>query len=197
MDRREALKHTVVILGYTVAIPVLTNILESCNSAAGDWSPVVFNKTQAKLMKELAATILPKTVIPGADELHIDRFADQLIGNVFSDEDKKSFLEGMNTFDEKCQTANGKKFADCNAEERNKILSQAEAESAKIPGSIWGFPTSGEVVEIPFYRKAKQLILLGYFTSQEIGKNVLLYNPVPGQYKADIPVSEAGKIAFE
>ncbi len=67
MDRREALKNTAVILGYTLTIPALTSILESCNnSSSADWSPVVFNEQQAKLMAELASAILPKTTLPGA-----------------------------------------------------------------------------------------------------------------------------------
>ena len=49
---------------------------------------------------------------------------------------------------------------------------------------------------LPFYRQVKALTLLGYFTSKEIGKGVLVYDPIPGQYIADMPLGQT-HISFE
>jgi hypothetical protein len=40
----------------------------------------------------------------------------------------------------------------------------------------------------------KQLIMLGYYASEQIGENVLSYLPVPGKYQACIPAEEVGNV---
>ena len=92
---------------------------------------------------------------------------------------------------------NGKSFIDSSPEQRTILLTKLEQEAAKEPPTIWGFDTQKDVPQITFYRKTKELTLLGYFTSKEIGKEILLYDPVPGHYLSDIPVSQVGRISFE
>ena len=80
MNRRDALKNTVLVLGYTVAVPSLANIFSSCNNNAGTalgWEPQFFSSSQVALISELTEAILPKTKTPGAKELHIDQFIDR------------------------------------------------------------------------------------------------------------------------
>ena len=38
----------------------------------------------------------------------------------------------------------------------------------------------------------REFALLGYFTSENIGTEVLNFDPIPGGYKPCIPVSEVG-----
>jgi len=40
---------------------------------------------------------------------------------------------------------------------------------------------------------AKELVMLGFFTSEAGATKVLQYEAVPGSYKGCIPLSEAGK----
>jgi glucoside 3-dehydrogenase (cytochrome c) hitch-hiker subunit len=35
--------------------------------------------------------------------------------------------------------------------------------------------------------------VLGYFTSEQVGRNVLHYDPVPGRYEACIPIDQVGR----
>ena len=46
--------------------------------------------------------------------------------------------------------------------------------------------------EKTFFHQIKELTLLGYFTSEPVGKNVLHYDPIPGRYDGCIPLSEVG-----
>ena len=41
--------------------------------------------------------------------------------------------------------------------------------------------------EREFLRLTRELVIVGYFTSEKIGKTLLRYDPVPGRYDADIP----------
>jgi len=198
MQRREALKKTLLAMGYTISVPSLISIFEGCQSKSSQsWQPEFFSTEQASVISELAETILPKTKIPGAKDLNLDRFIDQIIKQVLSKDDQQLFLKGMDAFDGESKKLNGKSFTDSSPEQRTILLAKLEQEAAKEPPTIWGFDTQKELPQITFYRKTKELTLLGYFTSKEIGKEVLLYDPVPGHYLSDIPVSQVGRISFE
>ncbi|MEO6328801.1 MAG: gluconate 2-dehydrogenase subunit 3 family protein [Ginsengibacter sp.] len=200
MERREALKKTLLALGYTVSVPSLVGIFNSCNSNSNSqnkWQPQFFSVEQAAVISELAETILPKTKTPGAKELKLDQFIDQFIKQVFSGEDQQRFLQGMVQFEKEAKQMNGNDFIDSAPEQRHKLLTKLEQESAKIPPSVWGITMQKDPPPLPFYRQVKELILVGYFTSEEIAKKVLVYNPVPGKFVADMPLVQPGYISFE
>ena len=198
MKRREALKKTLIAMGYTISVPSLISIFDSCNNNSSQtWKPRFFSSGQAKVIGELAETILPKTKTPGAKDLHLDQFIDRMIKQVLSQEDQQLFLKGMNAFEAEAKELNGKSFIDSSPEQRNKLLTKLEQETEKVPPSIWGFSLKKDAVPLSFYRKVKELTLLGYFTSMEIGKKLLLYDPVPGRYLSDIPLSQMPHISFE
>lgn len=200
MNRRDALKNTVLVLGYTVAVPSLTSLFSSCNTNNGTalgWEPQFFSPSQAAVISELTETILPKTKTPGAKDLHLDQFIDKLIKQVLSKEDQEKLLKGFDAFEAESKEVNGKSFVESSPEQRTELLTKLEAESEKVTGNIWGFPLKKDIPPVPFYRQIKELTLLGYFTSQEVGKNILVYDPVPGKYVADMPLVQPGYISFE
>ena len=43
-----------------------------------------------------------------------------------------------------------------------------------------------------FLFTVREFALLGYFTSERIGKDILVFDPIPGGYKPCIPVSDVG-----
>jgi hypothetical protein len=43
-----------------------------------------------------------------------------------------------------------------------------------------------------FLFTVREFALLGYFTSERIGKDFLVFDPIPGVYKPCIPLSEVG-----
>jgi Gluconate 2-dehydrogenase subunit 3 len=197
MNRREAIKTTLLAMGYTISVPAVISIFESCNSNTSQkWKPDFFSADQAHVIGELAETILPRTQTPGAKDLNIDRFIDRIIKQVFSQEDQQVFLKGMDAFEKQCKDTNGKDFINCSMAQRNELLKKLEKESDKTPSSVWGIVMKN-TGHLPFYRQVKALVLLGYFTSEETGKKILVYDPVPGEYRGDIPASQVGNISFE
>src|SRR5688572_32525702 len=113
MNRRDALKNTVLVLGYTVAVPSLANIFSSCNNNAGTalgWEPQFFSSSQVALISELTEAILPKTKTPGAKELHIDQFIDRLVKQILSTEDQEKLKKGADAFEAEAKEVNGKSF---------------------------------------------------------------------------------------
>jgi hypothetical protein len=82
-----------------------------------------------------------------------------------------------------------KAFADSSPEQRQKLLAKMEQETEKNTTFCVGINLKKDAGPLPFYRQAKSLTLLGYFTSQEIGKKVLVYDPVPGPFIGDVAVT--------
>lgn len=198
MERREALKKTLLALGFTISIPSMISIFESCNNKDSQkWRPQFFSSDQANVIRELAETILPKTKTPGAKELNIDKFIDRMIVQVMSKEDQQLLLKGMDAFESEAKQLNSKSFVDLSPQQRSKLLTKLEQETEKVPPSVWGINMKKDAGPLPFYRQIKALTLLGYFTSKEIGKGVLVYDPVPGPYKGDIPLVPGMNISFE
>jgi hypothetical protein len=198
MNRRDALKNTLLAMGYSITVPSLISIFNSCSSNHSiTWKPLFLSGEQATVIAELAETILPKTQTPGAKELNIDRFIDKMLHQVFSPEGQQLFTKGLADFEKQSKDLNGKSFVDSSPEERKKLLTKMEQETEKTPPSVWGINLKKDAGPLPFYRQAKALILLGYFTSQEIGKKVLMYDPVPGPFIADVPVTATTRISFE
>lgn len=198
MNRRDAIKQTVLVLGYSITVPSLLGILAGCNNRTTlTWEPQFFSSEQASVISELAETILPRTQTPGAKDLKIDQFIDRLIKQVLTPADQQLFLKGMDAFEAEAKEVNGKSFIESSPEQRSKLLAKVEQETEKVPPSVWGINLKEDAGPLPFYRQVKELTLLGYFTSKEIGKEVLVYDPVPGKYVADMPLVQPGYISFE
>lgn len=194
MNRREALKHTSLIMGYAISSSTIASLLSSCkNEPELGWQPELFTIDQAKTVTEMTECILPKTDTPGAKDLRLSRFIDRMAKELFSPEDQKQFLAGLQAFEQECQNTYSKSFIECTHEQQEEFLLQLDKKSPKFTPSIWGFPTKEPVDEpMSFYRTLKDLTLLGYFSSEEVGKHMLAYDPVPGAYLSCIPISEVG-----
>jgi hypothetical protein len=114
-----------------------------------------------------------------------------VIHTLYDDQNKKAVLGEMDSFDANCQARFGGKFSALSSGDKVKFLREKEKESGKFNGSVWGTAV-GKQEPVGFYRSIKSMMLWGYFTSQEIGKNVLSYDPIPGDYKGCIPLSDVG-----
>jgi hypothetical protein len=197
MQRREALKKTLLAMGYTISVPAVLSIFESCNSNTDKTLKLEFlSASQATLVGEIAETILPRTQTPGAKDLHLDQFIDRMVKQLFSIPEQQMFLEGLDMFEKECKDMNGKEFGKCSVEQRHALLTKMETISEKKTSGVWSMAKK-KAGPGSFYRRVKELSLIGYFTSEEIGKKLLVYDPVPGAYKVDITSAEPVRIAFE
>lgn len=195
MNRREAIKQTALLTGFAVATPIVTGVLQGCQpSRALDWTPEFLNEDQAFLVADMAECILPKTEdLPGAKEVLVDRFIDKMLLEVYKEKDQQIVVQGLVDVDQRSQTAHGKKFSDCNPEQQLEILNTLNSEAIAKAKAIGNIKDADK--QWPAFLKFKQLVLIGYFTSEEVATNVLNYDPIPGGYKDCMPLEEAdGKI---
>lgn len=189
MQRREALKQTAL---FGVATALFPSLLQSCKETSRlNWQPQFLSMKHAELISTLVDTILPKTETPGGLEMKVDMFIDLVYGKINGEEGQEAMKKGMDEFDSKSKEKFGDRFADLSPENRIEFLKMEETSSPKFNGSVWGTAV-GKQEPVGFYRNLKSTALWGYFSSEEIGLNVLSYDPVPGPYQGCIPLSEVG-----
>jgi hypothetical protein len=56
--------------------------------------------------------------------------------------------------------------------------------------------TAAEGKESTFFQLIRDLTLLGYFTSEAVGRHVTHYNPIPGPFQGCVPLAELGNRAW-
>lgn len=183
-------------MGYSVSIGALSELFTACSTPVSlSWKPVFLTDTQANTIAEIAETILPRTGTPGAKDIGVPQFIDKMLNDLLSEEEQGRFIDGLNALDEAAEEAHGTSFVEATPAQREALLLKLDHEAAKTPLSLWGI-TLEDSPPTAFYRQLKGLTLLGYFTSEQVGKKMLSYDPLPGNFIACMPLPASGMNAW-
>lgn len=177
--RREALRRTALLLGVAVSPSILTGVLQAQTAAGGAASkPVHLTVAQFATAGAVAERIIPKTDTPGARDVGVPAFMDLMYGAYMTAEEKRVFAAGLAEVEAAGQAAGKKPFSQLDAAQQDAVLR--------------GIAEVSQGREKTFFHQIRELTLLGYFTSEPVGKTVLHYDPVPGRYDGCIPLAEVG-----
>jgi gluconate 2-dehydrogenase gamma chain len=195
MNRREAIQRTAMMLGYAVTGPAMVGVLNGCQAAPElPFKPAFLTADQAQLVVALCEIIMPKTETPGAVEAGVPQFIDDMLLSVYTQADKDRVAKGFTAFDEEAKSAYGDVFAGAKKEDQIALVKKHhDALAGKSGDSSAGWWRASGGGEKPFMIEMKELILLGFFTSQPGATEVLQYNQAPGPYKGCVPLTEVGK----
>lgn len=192
MDRRKVLRNTAFLTGATVGAPSLLSLLQACKEQPRlNWQPVFLSIDQAQFISRFVDIILPKTSTPGALDVKVDIFIDLVYAKTLDKKGQENVVQEIEKFNQECIDKKGDKFVALSKELQVEVLKEAEKTTAKFNKGVWGTAV-GEQKPVGFYRQLKSMAMWAYFTSEEVGKNVLNYDPIPGDYKGCIPLSEVG-----
>lgn len=168
MNRREAIARTIGFLGIAVSASTFSGLLAADRSSLGvglEWTPVHLSKSQANIVSVASEIVLPRSDTPGAQDVGVPQFIDFMFGKFMSVEQRQRFVEGLALF------------------ERSGFLTATEEVRIDLVKGVTE-ETRG------FVRHLRELILLGYFTSEEIARDVLKYEPIPGKYVGCVTIGE-------
>jgi len=182
MKRREALKNLGMATGFFVATPSIISLLQSCTAEANTWTPEFLSVEQGVVLTNIVDIILPKTELPSATEVNVPQFIDKYINEVLMDDEQASVKTAFgniisvlkpNAEDkiEKVTEADYKALLD------KHLLIKDEVDQERVDN-----PESKDMTKSEFLNRLKWMTINAYRTSQEIGENVLAYDPVPGAY---------------
>ncbi|MBT8270002.1 MAG: gluconate 2-dehydrogenase subunit 3 family protein [Bacteroidia bacterium] len=182
MKRREALKNIGLGTGFVVVTPGLISLLQSCTDDVETWTPAFLSVEEGQVLTRLVDTILPKSDIPSATEVNVPQFIDKFINEVSDDEEQAMIKEGFGNllgiiksdYNEKLVKVSDKDYKDL-LDKHMRIKGEDDEERIANPDSME--PTTSE-----FLNQIKWMTINAYKTTEEIGENVLAYDPVPAAY---------------
>ena len=189
LNRRDILRRISYLAGGVVVAPSVLGLMHSCTPDNQlDWTPAYFTDEEARFVTSYVDTLLPTTDTPGGLDVGVDRFIDKVMAATTPKGDEPSPMQaGILEFDDNARSQFGKVFWELEQDQRGQLFSEAE-KSPRYQPAVWGTAV-GEQPPIGFYRSLKSMALWGYLSSEQVGTEVLNYDPIPGGYDGDIPLS--------
>ncbi len=183
--------------GYAISSSVIAGVMQGCQpeSSGPEWTPQYLSQEQADQVTAMIDVMLPPTETPGAVELGVPAFIDLMVKDWYKPKDQEKFKGGLAMMDQEAQSAHGKIFVDLSPEEQLALMNKVDQETRdKVEAEAMSQTgeDTGDDKYWPFMHKLKNLALLGYFSSEKIGTEVLAYDPIPGDYLPCIPLEDVG-----
>lgn len=176
ITRREAIRRAALLAGVVVAPQWLLAVDQAIVPAAAGSR---LTAAHAAIAGAVADRILPRTDTPGAADVGVPAFIDRLYADFMTPVEQKMLTDGLDAVDAAAKSAHGGAFTSLTADQKDVLLRTiARAEEGTPAG---------------FFRLIRSATILGYFTSEEVGRKVLHYDPVPGRYEGCVPIEQVGR----
>jgi hypothetical protein len=193
MQRREILRRVAWMLGGAVSAPAALAILQGCSAketpggeTLASWTPKFLTGREALIVSAIASTIIPSSSgSSGANEAGVGAFIDSVLGAVYPKEAQDRFKAGIPEFESAAQTAKGKLFLEQKPGDREEFLKE-----------YLGKAIDGDRDPKPFILMARELTLLGFYTSKVGITENMEYVAVPTAYHGCVPLSEMKKHVY-
>ena len=215
MKRRQALKNIGLGAGILVMGPSALSLLQSCkNEPEYDWKPTFLSASHGFALKRVLDVIIPKTDTPGASDLNIAQFIDSYMNEVADENNQERFTEASERFaesfnrdfdkaheegtDEDFDTII-KKYLKATPAEREQYMKRntetQDAQEQKEEGDFEENTTPAMGKDEGAYNyltSVRDMAIWAWKNSEEIGENVMWYDPIPGEYIPCGPITELG-----
>ncbi|PQB05312.1 gluconate 2-dehydrogenase subunit 3 family protein [Aureitalea marina] len=220
MDRRQALKSLGYGAGFLVATPTVVSLLQSCANEP-DFQPVFLSVDQGYALKHMVDLIIPSDPeVPGAVDIGAHNFIDAYWNEVTPTEHDLPVAEVQDSygqlrqhlpvlwtqfetlFNERYQKGLGKGtvedydalLAEFLAFDPEKMQAYGkEMDAFYRQADPNNFPAiSNEAAASALLGTIRGMTVWAWKSSEQIGKNVLWYDPVPGQQLGCINLGQAG-----
>ena len=183
MTRREALKRAAWILGGTVSAPTILGVLAGCRAeqTSTAFTPRTLTPDQRNTVEAIAEIIIPETETPGAKAAGVDQFVDRMLTDYYKPADRDRFLAGLNRVDARAQRLHGKPFGALTKEQQTSIVFDLD-KAAFTEAPAAPPPDVEDIGRESFFRRMKELTVIGYYTS-EVGQTQELRLTPWGRYR--------------
>jgi len=184
LTRRQLLRNAALILGISAVPPGVASAVLSGAGKGKDAVPNTLTPPQFQLVSKLSGMIIPESDTPGAVGAGVPLFIDALLTDYCSAGHCQRFLMGLREVDALARPHGFSGFLKADDGAQLRIVKELDEEA---------YAQSVESVGAVFFREFKEMVLIGYYTS-EVGARVeLAYAPVPGEYDGCVPLSKSGR----
>ncbi len=183
MKRREALKNIGLAAGFAVVTPSIFSMLQSCTSDAEVWAPSYLTHEEKKVLVNLADIILPKTATtPSATEVKVPQFIDKYIHEVLDIEDQEITRAAFTKVIAILKPDAASSIDDVTTEQYTTLLDKHMLVKGEIDQEREANPTAQVMTNSEFLNQLKWMTIHAYRNSEQVGENILVYDPVPTAY---------------
>jgi hypothetical protein len=169
MERRDLLRAIASAAALT-ALPNEKALAAWSRVTSGVPTPNGLNDAQMALVRAIADTIIPRTDTPSATDVGVHRFVDVIVSEQLPDAERTKGLAALDAINARSMSESSVVFADLSPEAKGKMIESLEsgARDAEPSGTYW---------------RLKGLIVHGYFTSEQVMKDVLKHKVMPGAFE--------------
>ena len=188
-------------------------------TAGNAWIPRTLSPEQSEMVLTMGEHILPETDTPGARAARVNEYIDVMLTDYYPAEERARFLAGLERAEARARRSFGRGFLEASPEQQLELVRALNEQAFRAreeqqhplppedPVLQERKTTAGELREMPvaeepwdagdvgrrsFFRTLKELVLVGFYTSEVGGTEELVVNPM-GVWRPDIPYSEVGK----
>jgi hypothetical protein len=189
MDRRTLLKRIALAAGAaawsgeTLAVQLARAAGSRPDEGAG---AEPFPAAHAATLAALCELIIPKTDTPGAIEAGVPAFVADMYTHWMVPAERKTVVGGLAQLDGAAQAGHKRGFAACTPAEQAALLAPARKDAGSYRSQAHGLDGRLADPAAPFFFKMRDLVTLGYFTSEAGVNGELAYVPVPGRWDGDV-----------
>ena len=221
MTRREALARVGYLMGGALSASTVAGVLAGCSvrSASGGaaWVPRTLSRAQAEMVAVMGELIIPETDTPGARAARVHEYIDVMLTDYYSAADRARFVSGLERAEARARATYGRPFLEATPAQQLELVRALSQQAYRDPAQhplppadpvLQEGKTPSEndrtrpVAETPwapgdvgrgaFFRTLKELVLVGYYTSEQGAAEELRVNPM-GVWLPDIPYSQVGR----
>ncbi len=193
MQRRDLLKFSVTLLGVAAGTSV-SRALAAGEALHKGTATAVFTPPQRKAVELLSEMIIPTTDTPGAIAAGVPDFIASIVGDWYKPGERAIFMQGLTGLDEYCRANGGESFIASSEPVRIEALKAQEAAAKDYAGpQQMRMKVPKEDENAPFFKRLKELVVLGYYTSEIGATQELAYLPMPGYFDGSYDYAKVGR----
>lgn len=192
MDRRTLIKRLALVAGAaywsgeTLAVELAKSATAREEGAGA--APAPFPAAHMATLEALSDVIIPATGTPGAKQAGVPAFVADMYAHWMTAGERKIVTDGLEALDAAAQARHGAAYAACRADQQAALYGDARKAAAGYQSRGFGGRLADPAA--PFFFKLRDLVTLGYFTSEAGISGELAYVPVPGRWEGDIDIKQ-------
>ncbi|TBO42399.1 gluconate 2-dehydrogenase subunit 3 family protein [Pedobacter kyonggii] len=190
MHRREALKNVAFLLGGAISASTMGVLFESFTLPENEKNFVLYSLEDEKIFAEFADIIVPTTKSSaGAKAAGLGKFIPMMMKDCYPATMQTSFAQGFKDLQAKSMKDFGKSYITLTPADRKKLMIDLRAIALAQKAS-----KSEENKDLAyFFITARDLTLLGYYSSEIGCTKAREYVLIPGRYDGNVPLKPGQK----
>jgi hypothetical protein len=183
MKRRDAIKNIGLAAGFAAISPSIFSMLQGCTPDAETWTPSYLTSDEKTVVTSLVDIIIPKTSsTPAATEVGVPQFIDKYILEVLNPKDQQITRAAFNKIITLLKPDNESQLSNLTSQQYKTLLDDHMFLNNETDPEREANPEMEGMTSSEFLNQLKWMTIFAFKNSEEVGENILAYDPIPTAY---------------